>query len=43
MIAAYRETVTLTLDEFRARGLVELGRRSIEIRDRQALEDLAAG
>ena len=43
MIAAYRETVTLTLDELQTRGLVELGRRSIEIRDRQALEDLAAG
>ena len=42
MIAAYRETVTLTLDEFQTRGLVELGRRSIEIRDRQALENLAA-
>jgi CRP-like cAMP-binding protein len=43
MIAAYRETVTLTLDEFRKRGLVELGRRSIEIVDRPALEALAAG
>ena len=43
MIAAYRETVTMALDDFRTRGLVELGRRSIEIRDRQALEDLAAG
>jgi CRP-like cAMP-binding protein len=43
MIAAYRETVTLTLDEFRTRGLVELGRRSIDILDRPALEALAAG
>jgi CRP-like cAMP-binding protein len=43
MIAAYRETVTLTLDEFRERGLVELGRRSIEILDRRGLEELAAG
>jgi hypothetical protein len=43
MIAAYRETVTLTLDEFRTRGLVELGRRSIDILDRPALETLAAG
>ena len=43
MIAAYRETVTLTLDELQTRGLVELGRRSIEILDRQALEQLAAG
>ena len=43
MIAAYRETVTLTLDQFRQRGMVELGRRSIELLDRQALEELAAG
>ena len=43
MIAAYRETVTLTLDEFKTRGLVELGRRSILILDREALEQLAAG
>jgi CRP/FNR family transcriptional regulator, cyclic AMP receptor protein len=43
MIAAYRETVTLTLDEFRTRGLVELGRRSIELLDKPGLEVLAAG
>jgi CRP-like cAMP-binding protein len=41
MIGAYRETATLTLDEFRRRGLVELGRRSIELLDRRALEQLA--
>jgi len=41
MIGAYRETATLTLDEFRKRGLVELGRRSIELLDRRALEQLA--
>jgi CRP/FNR family transcriptional regulator, cyclic AMP receptor protein len=43
MIAAYRETVTLTLDEFRDRGLVDLGRRSVLIVDRAALEHVAAG
>jgi CRP/FNR family transcriptional regulator, anaerobic regulatory protein len=43
MIAAYRETVTLALDELQTRGLVNLGRRSIEIRDAAALEKLAAG
>jgi CRP/FNR family transcriptional regulator, cyclic AMP receptor protein len=43
MIAAYRETVTLTLDGLKTRGLVELGRRSILILDREALEQLAAG
>jgi len=43
MIAAYRETVTLALDEFQTRGLVSLGRRSIQILDLRALEELAAG
>jgi CRP-like cAMP-binding protein len=43
MIAAYRETVTLALEEFQARGVVRLGRRSIEILDQRALERLAAG
>jgi len=41
MIAAYRETVTLALDDFQARGLVRLGRRSIQILDLPALEELA--
>lgn len=43
MIAAYRETVTLALDELQTRGLVRLGRRSIEIVEQGALEKLAAG
>ena len=43
MIHAYRETVTVALDEFQARDLVRLGRRSIEIVDKRALEKLAAG
>ncbi len=43
MIAAYRETVTLALDEFQTLGLVSLGRRSIQILDLRALEKLAAG
>ena len=43
MIAAYRETVTLALDEFQTRGLLKLSRRSIEILDQRALEKLAAG
>jgi CRP-like cAMP-binding protein len=41
MIAAYRETVTLALDELQTRGLVTLSRRSIEILDPAALEKLA--
>ena len=43
MIAAYRETVTLALDELQTRGLVNLSRRSVEILDRDTLEKLAAG
>lgn len=42
MIAAYRETVTLTLNEFRERGLVELSRRSVRVQDRDGLEAEAA-
>jgi CRP-like cAMP-binding protein len=42
MIAAYRETVTLALEELQTRGLVRLGRRSIEILDQRELEKLAA-
>jgi len=38
MIATYRETVTITLDEFQKRGLVELGRRSVRIIDSRALQ-----
>jgi CRP-like cAMP-binding protein len=41
MIAAYRETVTLALDELQSRGMVSLSRRSIQILDRDALEKLA--
>jgi len=41
MIATYRETVTLTLDELRKRGLVELGRRSVRIVDAEALQAVA--
>jgi CRP/FNR family transcriptional regulator, cyclic AMP receptor protein len=41
MIATYRETVTLTLHDFQARGLVELSRRSIQIRDPVGLQGLA--
>jgi CRP-like cAMP-binding protein len=41
MIGAYRETVTVTLDVFRKRGLVDMGRRSIQLLDRKALRALA--
>jgi CRP/FNR family transcriptional regulator, cyclic AMP receptor protein len=41
MIATYRETVTVTLHEFQARGLVELSRGSVQIRDPTGLRELA--
>jgi CRP-like cAMP-binding protein len=43
MIGAYRETVTLALDDFRDRRLVELGRRSVQLVDRKALRTIADG
>ena len=41
MIGATRETVTKALDEFRAAGLVELGRRQLTILDRERLRAIA--
>jgi CRP/FNR family transcriptional regulator, cyclic AMP receptor protein len=41
MVGTYRETVTLTLDDFKRRGLVELGRKHIRLLDRQAVRAIA--
>ncbi len=41
MVATYRETVTLTLNQFQDQGLVELGRRSVELRDPAGLQAIA--
>lgn len=41
MVGAYRETVTKTLDELQAQGLVELQRRRVVIRDLERLRALA--
>jgi CRP/FNR family cyclic AMP-dependent transcriptional regulator len=41
MIGSYRETVTVTLDDFKRRGLVAVGRRHIQILDRRGLERIA--
>jgi CRP/FNR family cyclic AMP-dependent transcriptional regulator len=41
MIATYRETVTVTLHEFQARGLVELSRGNVQVRDTASLQELA--
>lgn len=43
MVGTYRETATLTLNDFRSRGLVELGRRRVRILDPDGLEALAEG
>jgi CRP/FNR family transcriptional regulator, cyclic AMP receptor protein len=40
MIGTYRETVTQTLNAFKAEGLVEIGRKRIALRDRARLEAL---
>jgi CRP/FNR family cyclic AMP-dependent transcriptional regulator len=40
-IGTYRETTTQTLNSFKAAGLIEIGRKRIEIRDREGLERIA--
>jgi CRP/FNR family transcriptional regulator len=39
-IGAYRETVTKILDDFQARGMVELGRRHIQVLRRDGLAEM---
>jgi CRP-like cAMP-binding protein len=41
MAGTYRETVTQTLNEFKGKGWVDLGRRRVEVRDLDALRELA--
>jgi CRP-like cAMP-binding protein len=41
MLGSYRETITLTLNEFKTKGFVEIGRRRITLLDRGGLELLA--
>lgn len=43
MIGTYRETVTQTLNDFKAQGLIEISRKQIEIRDEARLKQLAEG
>lgn len=43
MLGTYRETTTQTLNEFKGRGLVNIGRKRIEILDRDGLVDIAEG
>lgn len=41
MVGTYRETVTLTLNELKAKGLVEIGRKRLLLVDRAGLEQIA--
>ncbi len=41
MIGTYRETTTQTLNDMKAQGILEIGRRRIIIRDKDALREIA--
>ena len=41
MIGTYRETTTQTLNDMKAQGMLEIGRRRITIRDKAALREIA--
>ena len=41
MVGSYRETVTQTLNDFKANGLIEIGRKRITLLDRRSLELVA--
>jgi CRP-like cAMP-binding protein len=41
MIGTYRETVTATLNDFKSQGLIEIGRKRVNILDRDGLEEFA--
>ena len=41
MLGTYRETTTQTLNEFKSLGLIDIGRKRIEIKDLVGLQDMA--
>lgn len=41
MLGTYRETVTQTLNDLKADGLIEIGRRRVTLVDKEKLEDIA--
>ena len=41
MLGTYRETITQTLNDLRAGGLVQIERKKIALLDRAGLEDVA--
>ena len=43
MLGTYRETTTQTLNEFKGRGLLEIGRKRIDILDQEGLSLIADG
>lgn len=43
MLGTYRETTTQTLNDFKSQGLIEIGRKRIEIKDQEGLQELADG
>lgn len=43
MVGTYRETTTQILNTFKARGLIEIGRRRLTVLDREGLEEVSEG
>ncbi len=41
MLGTYRETTTQTLNDFKAQGLIEIGRKRIELKDPEGLLEVA--
>ena len=41
MLGTYRETITQTLNDFKADGMVEISRKQVNLLDRERLEFLA--
>jgi CRP-like cAMP-binding protein len=43
MLGTYRETITQTLNDFKAEGMIEIGRKKVVINDLDRLKNLADG
>jgi CRP-like cAMP-binding protein len=43
ILGTYRETVTQTLNEFKAGGMIAISRKRVQILDRRGLEEIAEG
>jgi CRP-like cAMP-binding protein len=42
MLGSYRETITQTLNDFKAKGLIDIGHKRISLLDRGGLEFVAS-